>query len=64
MAEDAGLRVANVFHAGDGNLHPLVLYDAGDSRVSPNAPGAPVHRRSWSCAWQMGGSITGRARGR
>ena len=24
----AGLRVANVFHAGDGNLHPLVLYDA------------------------------------
>ena len=27
-----GLRVANVFHAGDGNLHPLILYDA-------NAPG-------------------------
>src|SRR3954462_3687900 len=24
----AGLRIANVFHAGDGNLHPLVLYDA------------------------------------
>jgi glycolate oxidase len=23
-----GLRVANVFHAGDGNLHPLILYDA------------------------------------
>src|SRR5512137_3212069 len=28
MAVDHGLRVANVFHAGDGNLHPLVLYDA------------------------------------
>jgi glycolate oxidase len=28
MGSDAGLRVANVFHAGDGNLHPLVLYDA------------------------------------
>lgn len=27
MSEEAGLRVANVFHAGDGNLHPLVLYD-------------------------------------
>lgn len=27
MGRDAGLRVANVFHAGDGNLHPLVLYD-------------------------------------
>ncbi|HEX3814204.1 MAG TPA: FAD-linked oxidase C-terminal domain-containing protein [Mycobacteriales bacterium] len=26
MGRDAGLRVANVFHAGDGNLHPLVLY--------------------------------------
>jgi glycolate oxidase len=28
MGEEADLRVANVFHAGDGNLHPLVLYDA------------------------------------
>src|SRR5499433_409258 len=28
MAASAGLRVANVFHAGDGNLHPLILYDA------------------------------------
>jgi glycolate oxidase len=28
MADEARLRVANVFHAGDGNLHPLVLYDA------------------------------------
>ena len=26
--EKYGLRVANVFHAGDGNLHPLILYDA------------------------------------
>ena len=32
MSERYGLRVANVFHAGDGNLHPLILYDA-------NAPG-------------------------
>jgi glycolate oxidase len=28
MSERHGLRVANVFHAGDGNLHPLILYDA------------------------------------
>jgi glycolate oxidase len=28
LATNAGLRVANVFHAGDGNLHPMVLYDA------------------------------------
>jgi glycolate oxidase len=32
MSSRYGLRVANVFHAGDGNLHPLILYDA-------NAPG-------------------------
>ena len=28
LSERYGLRVANVFHAGDGNLHPLILYDA------------------------------------
>jgi glycolate oxidase len=28
LSEEYGLRVGNVFHAGDGNLHPLVLYDA------------------------------------
>ncbi len=32
MSKRYGLRLANVFHAGDGNLHPLILYDA-------NAPG-------------------------
>ena len=28
LADAAGLRVANVFHAGDGNMHPLILFDA------------------------------------
>ncbi|MEW6454956.1 MAG: FAD-linked oxidase C-terminal domain-containing protein [Pseudomonadota bacterium] len=28
LSEHYGLKVANVFHAGDGNLHPLILYDA------------------------------------
>ncbi|RED49723.1 FAD-linked oxidase C-terminal domain-containing protein [Aestuariispira insulae] len=28
MSDKYGLRVANVFHAGDGNLHPLIMYDA------------------------------------
>ena len=27
LSKESGVRVANVFHAGDGNLHPLVLYD-------------------------------------
>jgi glycolate oxidase len=31
MEAEYGLRVANVFHAGDGNLHPLILYDANVS---------------------------------
>ena len=32
-----GLRVANVFHAGDGNLHPLVLYDNTEPGASDRA---------------------------
>ena len=31
LSKQHGLRVANVFHAGDGNLHPLILYDANDA---------------------------------
>ena len=30
--------VANVFHAGDGNLHPLVCYDGRKSRATPSGP--------------------------
>jgi len=30
LSDHYGLRVANVFHAGDGNLHPLILFDAND----------------------------------
>ncbi len=33
MAAEAGLRVANVFHAGDGNLHPLVLYSEAEGQL-------------------------------
>jgi glycolate oxidase len=31
LSAEYGLRVANVFHAGDGNLHPLILYDANNA---------------------------------
>ncbi|MBA3523994.1 MAG: FAD-binding protein [Geodermatophilaceae bacterium] len=57
MAEEAGLRVANVFHAGDGNLHPLVLYNAavpGESERGEHLSSAIVEL----CV-EMGGSITG-----
>ncbi|SDT12732.1 glycolate oxidase [Microlunatus soli] len=37
LATAAGLRVANVFHAGDGNLHPLVLFDSDDAEETERA---------------------------
>jgi glycolate oxidase len=57
MAKDQGLRVANVFHAGDGNLHPLVLYDARESGQEERAEhlGGEILRM---CV-RRGGSITG-----
>ncbi|WFS04404.1 FAD-linked oxidase C-terminal domain-containing protein [Rhizobium tumorigenes] len=35
-----GLRVANVFHAGDGNMHPLILFNANDPQESADAEAA------------------------
>ncbi len=57
LADEAGLRVANVFHAGDGNLHPLVLYDAkvpGQSEAAEVLATAIV-----VLCVEHGGSITG-----
>ncbi len=57
MAARAGLRVANVFHAGDGNLHPLVLYDAavpGQEQAAEELGGDILRL----CV-RYGGSITG-----
>jgi len=57
LSETAGLRVANVFHAGDGNLHPLVLYDARISGEEARAEhlGGEILR----VCIKYGGSITG-----
>ncbi|HEY0238409.1 MAG TPA: FAD-linked oxidase C-terminal domain-containing protein [Friedmanniella sp.] len=57
LADAAGLRVANVFHAGDGNLHPLVLYDA----AVPGQAGAAerLATRIVELCVAEGGSITG-----
>ena len=57
MAKAVGLRVANVFHAGDGNLHPLVLYDARVPGEEERAAklGGDILRM---CV-RYGGSITG-----
>lgn len=32
MSDACGLKVANIFHAGDGNLHPLIMFDANDPK--------------------------------
>src|SRR5919198_785632 len=57
LSAERGLRVANVFHAGDGNLHPLVLYDAdveGQERRAEELS-AEILR----VCLEHGGSITG-----
>jgi len=57
FASRAGLRVANVFHAGDGNLHPLILYDSGKPGEfeRTEALGAEILQL---CV-RVGGTITG-----
>ena len=57
MALQAGLRVANVFHAGDGNLHPLILYDARAPGEEERA--ARLGREILRLCVRYGGSITG-----
>jgi len=57
MSEETGFRVANVFHAGDGNLHPLILYDG---RMEGSLEGAEaLAGRILEMCVEMGGSITG-----
>jgi glycolate oxidase len=57
MSQKFGLRVANVFHAGDGNLHPLILFDANVEGELQRAEefGAEILR---NCV-DLGGVLTG-----
>ena len=57
LSRHYGLRVANVFHAGDGNLHPLILFDANDPDELERAEqfGADILRL---CV-KVGGVLTG-----
>ena len=57
LSDSYGLRVANVFHAGDGNMHPLILFDANsaDGLHKAEALGADILRL---CV-EMGGCLTG-----
>jgi len=57
MEQKYGLRCANVFHAGDGNLHPLILFDANDPDQLHRCElfGADILETSV----QLGGTVTG-----
>jgi glycolate oxidase len=57
LARESDIRVANVFHAGDGNLHPLILYDGREPGALARAE-ALAGRILKMCV-AMGGSITG-----
>jgi glycolate oxidase len=57
LSAASGIRVANVFHAGDGNLHPLVLFDesiSGELERANEVSGAII-----DLCIKYGGSITG-----
>jgi glycolate oxidase len=57
MSEQYGLQVANVFHAGDGNLHPLIMFNANDPASMQKAEefGADILKL---CV-EVGGCLTG-----
>ena len=57
LGAEHGLRVANVFHAGDGNLHPLVLYDSRVDGETERA--ASVAEAILEICIDAGGSLTG-----
>ena len=57
MSADAGLAVANVFHAGDGNLHPLILYDANKAEELERAE--RLGGKILELCVAAGGTITG-----
>lgn len=57
LSREYGIRVANVFHAGDGNLHPLVLFDDAEPGAGERAE--LVSGRILDLCVEHGGSITG-----
>ncbi|QUH04764.1 FAD-binding protein [Saccharopolyspora erythraea] len=57
LSAESGVRVANVFHAGDGNLHPLVLFDDSEPGAAERAE--EVSGAILDLCIEYGGSITG-----
>ena len=57
LGKAAGIRVANVFHAGDGNLHPLIMFDNDVAGAFERAEG--LAGDILKMCIEMGGSLTG-----
>jgi glycolate oxidase len=57
IVQGYGLKVANVFHAGDGNLHPLILYDVNDPEQAARAEAAGAD--ILKLCVEVGGCLTG-----
>jgi glycolate oxidase len=57
LSAETGIRVANVFHAGDGNLHPLVLFD--DTKPGQQEAAEKLSGQILDLCIEHGGSITG-----
>jgi glycolate dehydrogenase FAD-linked subunit len=57
VGQEAGIRVANVFHAGDGNLHPILLYDERNEAEVRGVLEASA--RILERCLELGGSLTG-----
>jgi glycolate oxidase len=57
LSKEYALRVANVFHAGDGNLHPLILYDGSDPDQFHRAE--EIGGKILELCVEVGGTITG-----
>jgi glycolate oxidase len=57
LSQEYGLPVANVFHAGDGNLHPLIAYDANDDAQLRAA--VDIGGKILELCVEVGGTVTG-----
>jgi glycolate oxidase len=57
LSAERGIRVANVFHAGDGNLHPLILFDGREDGAVERAEALAAE--ILALCVELGGSITG-----
>ena len=57
IGKEYNVLIGNVFHAGDGNLHPLILFDARDESETERVRGAALEILK-ACV-EVGGTITG-----